>query len=89
MRGRFVQSHWKLKTAQAIEAELAAQVAPLLPGSTEIQSVSATVASEVTRAAFVTVGCSGRYHFDLYHGGIPTGTKSVSIWCLCCGGDGA
>ena len=62
IQGEGLQNAWQIRsesleaeTAQAIEAELAAQVAPLVPGSTEIQSVSATVASEVTRAAFVAV----------------------------------
>jgi preprotein translocase SecF subunit len=62
IQGEGLQNAWQIRTeslaaetAQAIENELDAQVASLIPGSTEIQSVSATVASEVTRAAFVAV----------------------------------
>ncbi len=62
LQGEDLQNAWQIRTesltpeeAQAIEGELESQVAPLVPGTTEVQSVSATVASEVTRAAFVAV----------------------------------
>jgi len=62
LQGEDLQNAWQIRTesitpeeAQAIESELEAQVAPLVPGTTEVQSVSATVASEVTRAAFIAV----------------------------------
>ncbi|KAA3659078.1 MAG: protein translocase subunit SecF [Chloroflexi bacterium] len=62
IQGEGLQNAWQIRAesmqpekAQAIENELESQVAPLIPGSTEVQSVSATVASEVTRAAFIAV----------------------------------
>ncbi|MCA9922274.1 MAG: protein translocase subunit SecF [Anaerolineales bacterium] len=62
LQGDGLENAWQVRTeslspetAQAIEDALAAEVAPLIPGSTQVQSVSATVASEVTRAAFVAV----------------------------------
>lgn len=62
IQGEGLQNAWQIRAesmkpevSQAIENELEAQVAPLIPGSTEVQSVSATVASEVTRAAFIAV----------------------------------
>lgn len=60
--GEGLENSWQIRsefvspeTAQAIEAALAEQVAPLIPGTTQVQSVSPSVGQEVTRAAFVAV----------------------------------
>jgi len=62
LQGEGLQNAWQIRTetvtpetAQAIANELEAKIAPLVSGTTEVQSVSATVASEVTQAAFVAV----------------------------------
>jgi preprotein translocase SecF subunit len=60
--GEDLENAWQIRTealtpaeTDAIQAALAERVAPLVPGSTRVESVSASVASEVTRAAFVAV----------------------------------
>jgi preprotein translocase SecF subunit len=62
LRGEGLQNAWQIRTefvspeeAQAIEAALNQEVAPLVPQSTLVQSVSPAVGAEVTRAAFVAV----------------------------------
>lgn len=61
LRGENLQNAWQIRTefkspeaAQAIEVGLS-EIAPLLPGTTQVQSVSPSVGAEVTRAAFVAV----------------------------------
>ncbi len=65
LRGEDLQNAWQIRTetlspekAQAIENALN-DVAPLVPGSTQVESVSGTVADEVTSAAFVAVIVAG------------------------------
>lgn len=62
LRGEDLQNAWQIRTefvtpeeSQAIEAALAEEVAPLVPGSTLVQSVSPSIGAEVTRAAFIAV----------------------------------
>lgn len=62
IQGDDLQNGWQIRTevmtpeeAQAIEAALGSQLAPLVPDTTEVQNVSATVASEVTKAALIAV----------------------------------
>ena len=65
LRGENLQNAWQIRTetltperAQAIEDALN-DLAPLVPGSTQVESVSGTVAGEVTKAAFIAVGVAG------------------------------
>ena len=62
LRGENLQNAWQIRTefvspeeSQAITAALAEQVAPLIPETTLVQSVSPSVGAEVTRAAFIAV----------------------------------
>ena len=61
LRGENLQNAWQIRTetlspeeAQAIEDALN-DIAPLVPDSTQVESVSGTVAGEVTNAAFIAV----------------------------------
>lgn len=61
IQGEGLQNAWQARTpfmspeeAQAIENQLN-EMSPLLPGTTEVQSVSPSVGAEVTRAAIVAV----------------------------------
>jgi len=61
LRGENLTNAWQIRTesvtpekAQEVEMALA-DVAPLIPETTDVQSVSATVASEVTNSAFIAV----------------------------------
>lgn len=61
LRGEDLQNAWQIRTepvtpdeVQAIEAHLS-ELAPLVPDSTQVESVSGTVAGEVTNSAFVAV----------------------------------
>ena len=65
LRGENLQNAWQIRTetlspdeAQAIEDALNA-LAPLVPNSTQVESVSGTVAGEVTNAAFIAVVVAG------------------------------
>ncbi len=65
LRGEDLQNAWQIRTetlspeeAQAIEDALN-DIAPLVPGSTQVESVSGTVAGEVTNAAFIAVVVAG------------------------------
>jgi preprotein translocase SecF subunit len=65
LRGENLQNAWQICTetlspeeAQAIEDALN-DVAPLVPDSTQVESVSGTVAGEVTNAAFIAVIVAG------------------------------
>lgn len=65
LRGENLQNAWQIRTetltpeeAQAIEDALN-DVVPLVPGSTQVESVSGTVAGEVTNAAFIAVIVAG------------------------------
>lgn len=62
LRGENLQNAWQIRTefvtaeeAQEIEAALDREVAPLVPDSTLVQSVSPAIGAEVTRAAFIAV----------------------------------
>jgi preprotein translocase SecF subunit len=62
LRGEDLENAWQIRseftspeTAQTIINAMENELAPLLPGTTQIQSVSPTVGAEVTRAAFVAV----------------------------------
>lgn len=61
LQGENLQNAWQIRSetidaddAQPLEDALD-QLAPLVPNSTDLQTVSAAVASEVTRAAFVAI----------------------------------
>lgn len=61
LRGENLQNAWQIRTefkspeaARAIEVGLS-EIVSLLPGTTQVQSVSPSVGAEVTRAAFVAV----------------------------------
>jgi preprotein translocase SecF subunit len=61
LRGENLQNAWQIRTetltpdeAQAIENALN-DIVPLVPDSTQVESVSGTVAGEVTNAAFIAV----------------------------------
>lgn len=61
LRGEDLQNAWQIRTepvtpdeVQAIEVRLN-ELAPLVPDSTQVESVSGTVAGEVTNSAFVAV----------------------------------
>ncbi|MEZ4594728.1 MAG: protein translocase subunit SecF [Chloroflexota bacterium] len=61
LRGEGLQNAWQIRTeamspeeAQVIEDALS-EIAPLVPNSTQVESVSGTVAGEVTNAAFIAV----------------------------------
>ena len=65
LRGENLQNAWQIRTetvtpneAQAIEDALN-DLAPLVPDSTQVESVSGTVAGEVTNAAFIAVVVAG------------------------------
>jgi len=65
LRGEDLQNAWQIRTetvspekAQVIENGLN-DLAPLVPGSTQVESVSGTVAGEVTQAAFIAVAVAG------------------------------
>lgn len=62
LQGEGLDNAWQVRTealstdeVDAIEAALAERIAPLEPDALRVESVSATVASEVTRAAFIAV----------------------------------
>lgn len=62
LRGEELRNAWQIRTsfvspeeAKAIEEALNQRVAPLVPGSTQVQSVSPAVGREVTNAATVAV----------------------------------
>jgi preprotein translocase SecF subunit len=62
LQGEGLENAWQVRTAalstdevNAIEAALAERVAPLTPDAVRVESVSATVAAEVVRAAFFAV----------------------------------
>jgi len=62
LRGESLQNAWQIRTkfvspeeAQAIETALGREVAPLVPNSTQVQSVSPSVGKEVTNAAFMAI----------------------------------
>jgi preprotein translocase SecF subunit len=61
LQGEGLQNAWQIRSerieqddSQALTDALA-DLSPLIPGSTDLQTVSAAVASEVTRAAFVAI----------------------------------
>ena len=65
LRGEDLQNAWQIRTetltpdkVQAIENALS-DLAPLVPNSTQVESVSGTVAGEVTNAAFIAVVVAG------------------------------
>lgn len=65
LRGEDLQNAWQIRTetltpdeAQAIENALN-ELAPLVPNSTQVESVSGTVAGEVTSSAFIAVLVAG------------------------------
>lgn len=65
LRGEDLQNAWQIRTepltpeeAQAIENALN-DIAPLVPDSIQVESVSGTVAGEVTNAAFIAVVVAG------------------------------
>lgn len=65
LRGENLQNAWQIRTepvtpeeVQVIEDRLN-DVAPLVPDSTQVESVSGTVAGEVTNAAFIAVLVAG------------------------------
>ncbi|MBK8899989.1 MAG: protein translocase subunit SecF [Anaerolineaceae bacterium] len=65
LRGENLQNAWQIRTepvtpneVQAIEDRLN-DLAPLVPDSTQVESVSGTVAGEVTNAAFIAVLVAG------------------------------
>jgi preprotein translocase SecF subunit len=62
LRGENLENAWQVRSefvspeeSQAIVDEMQSELAPLVEGTTQIQSVSPTVGAEVTRAAFVAV----------------------------------
>jgi preprotein translocase SecF subunit len=62
LRGEDLENAWQIRSefvspesAQTIINAMENELAPLVPGTTQIQSVSPTVGAEVTRAAFVAV----------------------------------
>ncbi|MFN2136400.1 MAG: protein translocase subunit SecF [Candidatus Promineifilaceae bacterium] len=63
LRGEDLQNAWQIRAefatpeeSQAIVDSLASELAPLIPGTLNVQSVSPTVGREVTRAAFLAIG---------------------------------
>ena len=65
LRGENLQNAWQIRTetvspqkVQEIESALT-ELAPLVPNSTQVESVSGTVAGEVTNAAFIAVTVAG------------------------------
>ncbi len=63
LRGEGLENAWQIRsefvspeTAQGIVDELEADIAPLIEGTTQVQSVSPSVGAEVTRAAFIAIG---------------------------------
>lgn len=62
LRGEDLENAWQVRsefvspeTAQNIVDSMERELAPLVPGTTQMQSVSPSVGAEVTRAAFVAV----------------------------------
>jgi preprotein translocase SecF subunit len=62
LRGEDLENAWQIRSefvsseaAQIIISGMEVDLAPLVPGTTQIQSVSPTVGAEVTRAAFIAV----------------------------------
>lgn len=62
LRGESLENAWQIRSpfvtpeeGQAVLEALEQQAAPLLPDTTSVQSVSPSVGSEVTRAAFVAI----------------------------------
>lgn len=62
LAGEGLENAWQIRSEEMTPAETSAlqdaldeRVAPLVPGSTRVESVSASVAAEVTRAAFIAV----------------------------------
>ncbi len=55
MPGRSVLNLFLLKRLKALLIRMERELAPLVPGTTQMQSVSPSVGAEVTRAAFVAV----------------------------------
>lgn len=62
LQGETLTNAWQIRTefvsaeeAQTIEQALNDEVAPLIPGTTLVESVSPAVGSEVTRAAFIAI----------------------------------
>lgn len=62
LRGESLKNAWQIRTkfvtpqeAHAIETALDQQLAPLVPDTTQTQSVSASVGNEVTNSAFVAI----------------------------------
>jgi preprotein translocase SecF subunit len=62
LRGEGLENAWQIRSSfvtpeegQAVLDALEQQVAPLLPDTTSVQSVSPSVGNEVTRAAFVAI----------------------------------
>ena len=62
LAGENLENAWQIRSESLtpeetndIQAALSERVAPLVPGATRVESVSASIAAEVTRAAFVAV----------------------------------
>ncbi len=62
LRGEGLENAWQVRT-EVVTPELAQEITaalndltPLVPGTTQVESVSAAVGAEVTRAAFVAIG---------------------------------
>ena len=62
LRGEGLQNAWQIRSefvtpekAQAIINKLEVDIAPLIEGTTQVQSVSPSVGAEVTRAAFIAI----------------------------------
>lgn len=62
LRAEGLTNAWQVRTefvtpeeAQAIENRLASELVPLVPDTTQVQSVSPSVGGEVTRAAFIAI----------------------------------
>ena len=65
LRGEDLQNAWQIRMGtlrpdevKAIESDLN-QIAPLIPNTTQVESVSGTVAGEVTNAAFIAIVVAG------------------------------
>ncbi len=62
LRGEDLQNAWQIRsefvspeTAQAIVDAMEVELAPLIEGTTQVESVSPSVGAEVTRAAFIAI----------------------------------
>ncbi len=62
LAGENLENAWQIRSESLtpeetndVQAALSERVAPLVPGATRVESVSASIAAEVTRAAFVAV----------------------------------